>query len=648
MCRSPHLPVPGAVLATKPHRGADWSEGAHRNLADNLWRVRTADPTKLRSGHTVTIRFDSPVAPGLTLADCALRPDRLAKRALCTYALSKGFGGGPLAAAGVGALATRFDWVVRWRLDHGAPSFSALRKGDFDAFVARLRTGSVIGLVDVVTRLDAWVTDVLAGIVPFPTWIAPPFLRVGWGPLARCLGVTPNAIVSSSVFLAELLARLPLLLPNRAAEIAEAATLITPGSLDLPAASMLEGYLAVWRSLREASLRGLVPHDPLLFDPFGDRSPGWLAHRLGKPDARTQTLTPPQLFRLMEAATRWVLEHGPALVKAVAGCADRGLRERGCPANDPPSSSGAERSSESLEMRLDVAVRHLMSACAVLIGSLAARRGGEVRSVKAGCASEPRPGVFELSIYIEKTIRDNDCVAVPALVIEVIRTLEALTLPTRVASGEDWLFRVALPGTGRIIELDLTADLPAFASECGIDVGSGGMVKSLASHQLRRGFSVFFYRGFRLGSLEALNRQLRHTDLSSTRIYVSEAEAGGMISLQDACEARHAIALETIGQKDRAWLFAAKARLLRRRAAGRPFDEALCEELAHALLQAWPNGGNTHTARPVSEDPRFMGEGAAAGIRIGSQARRPAADDVRLIDLVRAYVSATAPQVVLS
>lgn len=640
--------MPGAVLATKPHLDADWSEGAQRNLADRLWRVCTADPIKLRFGHTVTIRFDSPVAPGLTLADDALRPDGLTKRALCTYALSKGFGGGPLAAAGVGALAMRFDWVVRWRLDHGAPSFSALRKGDFDEFVARLRTGSVVGLVDVVTRLDAWVADVLAGTVPFPTWIAPRFLRVECGPLARCLGVTPNAIASSSVFLAELLARLPLLLPNRAAEIAEAATLIAAGSLDVPAASMLEGYLAVWHCLREASLRGWVPHDPLSFDPFGDRSPGWLAHRLGKPDARTHTLTPPQLFRLMEAATRWVLEHGPAIVEAVAGCADRGLRERGCPANDPPPLPGAERSSESLEMPLDVAVRHLMSACAVLIGSLAARRGGEVRSVRAGCASEPRPGVFELSIYIEKTIRDDDCVAVPALVIEVIRTLEALTLPTRLASGEDWLFRVALPGTGRIIELDLTADLPAFASECGIEVGSGGMVKNLASHQLRRGFSVFFYRGSRIGSLEALNRQLRHTDLSSTRIYVSEAEAGGMISLQDACEAHHAIALETVGQNDRAWLFAAKARLSRRRAAGRPFDEALCEELAHALLQAWPNGENTHTARPVSEDPRFMGEGAAAGIRIGSQARRPAADDVRLIDLVRAYVSATAPHGVLS
>ena len=458
------------------------------------------------------IRFDAPVAPGLTMVDPRMRSDGRTKRVLCLQALTEGFGNGRLGASAVAALAAKFDWVVRWRVDNGRTAFSTLQPADFDAFVRRLRVGSVIELIDVPERLDAIAPGVLASVLRPRAGRGSSLCDVDWALLAQLIGGTSNSIVSSATFRAALLSRMPQLRVDLPAQDvnASAASSASPGET---AASMLDGYLAVWRCLRHATLAGLLSHDPLGFDPFPGRSAGWLARRHGSANDRTPTLRPQQSFRLAQAATRWLLERGPAVVQAVAGSEATAV-----PGPGPDRQQGSLFLARGTAgeggplLPLETEVRHMMAACAILIGLLAGRRRGEVRSIRAGCASTPQPGVHELSTYIEKTVRGVDRVPVPALIVEAVRLLEALSQTARLTTGEGWLFRAKLPGTGRLIELDLSVDFQNFAAARGLGSGPGALTHPLASHQLRRGFAIFMYHGSRIGSLESVGRQLRHAD----------------------------------------------------------------------------------------------------------------------------------------
>ncbi len=598
--------LPHAVVATRSDPGLAWSIGARRRWTDGSWLLRTVRPDVLLNGHTVEVRFDSPIAPGMTLADPARGMDAAVKRKLVARAVSDGFGDGPLAAPGCAAFASRFDWILRWRVDVHEPGFAALAEGDFHAFVGRLRGGDLMALVDWRARLACWSAAVSAGSLVVPATAGLSLPEIDVGALAMQFGVTRRAVASSGEFRAALLLALSPWFPECADALAAAAEVAAAEPPPRSSASRLLGYLDAWRHLRRASELGILP-DALAFDPFRLEGPRHLASRFGSDGSRTRTLSPETSFRLLRAATHWLLERGPALVTEMGTMP--------APAGDA----------------LDAGIRLMMAACAILIGFLAGRRGGEVRGLRSGRVREPRPGVFEIDFYIEKTIQDLDRVAVPSLAVVAVRTLEAMSLLGRAADGGDgWLFRMASP-TGRTVEFDPSGDMRAFVAACGLDAGT--LPDDLASHQLRRGFSVTFHYAYRLGTLDALCRQLRHADLRSTTIYVTEVEAGGLVGLRDACDAAHAIALASMGEAQRRWLTEAKRRLVLRRARGVPFDEATCEAAVQVLLRAWPGDGG-----PAAAGRRITRE-APTGIRIGSQAV-PSAGGMPLLAAVREYVAA--------
>ncbi len=606
--------LPDAVTGTRSGQ-AGWAIGPARRWQDSSWRLRTVELGTLITGHSFAVRFDQPIAPGVRLADPGMSESGAAKRALVAAGLSVGFGDGPLAARGCAALGSRFDWILRWRHDRDKATFAELDRDDFDVFVAALTTGGLPALVDAAARMDAWRAAACAGEMPFPGAAGSPVPTFDGGAVAAHMGVTTSVMASSGRLRSAFLFAAAQSFPDRldAAATHAAAALAAAESRQPASASMIEGYLGTWRHLSRASQRGLLP-DPLAFDPFARSGPRRLAARLGSAGARTPTLDPSSCFVLLRAATCWLVERGPAVVLAVcgtkSGMGGSAAADPGAPAHLPGGGDARFRAGEDL----DLAIRHLMAACAILIGFLAARRAGEVCGLRAGRTHEPRPGVFELSMYVEKSIRDVDRVAVPALVIEAVRVLEALSLPTRNATGEEWLFRVLSP-TGRIVEYDPSRDMRSFAAACGLDARAGACWQQLASHQLRRGHSIFFVHGYRLGTLEALSRQLRHADLPSTVIYVSEAETGGLTNLRDACEAAQAASLAGITPKHGDWLQGVRDRLAARRAGGLPFDEPACEEAVQRLLHAVP------TRPPADAAPRHHEVGGrVTGVRIGSQA----------------------------
>lgn len=618
--------LPACVIATRAGVGEPWRAGAARERSHAHWRARTVDPAKKRKGHTADLSFDAPVAPGTTLADPARGLDATTKRELLVRAMAIGFGAGRLGAIAAAALALKYDWVVRWRLDHGVPAFAGLDATDYDAFVARLRTGTVLDLVDIGARLDAWAAEVSAGALPSPLRGTGAGARVHRGKLAEQLGVTTAALSGSAGFDDLLEARLARLVPGRTRSKPDPAPAITrKGPVT---ASAMVGYLDVWRCLSVASRVGLLPHDPLRFDPAERGAPGRVADRLGAPGARTATIEPPAMFALLLAATRCVLEDGPALVAALAGLASTATGAAGV--HDP----------DHRGMPLARAVRHLMAACAIIVGGLAGRRIRESESARAGCVREPMPGLHEIELYVEKSTQDLDGIVAPALVAVALRTLEEMTAPSRAITGEHWLFRLVLP-SGRVVDFAPSVDLPAFAAARGWDAGPRGA--PLASHQLRRGHALWSYHGYVLGSLEAVGRQLRHGGPDATATYVTEVEPGGTIRLRDELAARSAAALAALPEADRARLRAERARLSRIRDSGGAFDGPRCEEAALALLEAWPDGMPGEDAGAGSPADRFarMKARAAPTIRIGSQARRPGDPaEPPLLDAVRAHAAA--------
>ena len=364
------------------------------------------------------------------------------------------------------------------------------------------------------------------------------------------------------------------------------------------AAGTLRDYFALWDWLWRASEAGVLQGDRLAFDPSEGGGMGGRAERLGRTKGRTATLTPPQFLRVLRAAAAWVLPRSVGVVGGIP-CA--------------PTT--------------EVEALRLMAACAILVGAFAARRGGEVGSLRQGCASVGSEGPW-LAIYIEKTDQDVRRVPAHGLIGAAVRALEELSAPARAVSGEPWLFQALVED--RLVAFDPGRDLAAFGVAAGLHEGEHALAVPLASHQLRRAFAMVFYHFFQLGSLEALTEMLRHRDGAATRIYISEAEDGAALSATDAHRVRVARSMAMLDDDTSAWLASELARLEGMARRGLPLDRARCEDAALELLQRWrlARGGTPDGEVAPSASPR---------VRLGAQSRPPGTRAGRLLDEVRAY-----------
>jgi len=266
-------------------------------------------------------------------------------------------------------------------------------------------------------------------------------------------------------------------------------------------------------------------------------------------------------------------------------------------------------------------------ASLILLGGFGARRIGETLSLRAGCVREERPGLFLLSTYIEKTLRRYDEIPVPSLIAVVVQTLERLTADTRAGTGEEWLFRLVKGKNDSALGFRVNTELKRFAEYNGHHQLGGVNADDLASHQLRRGYAVYYYHGNQWSNLDALSHQLRHFDPETTRLYVEESVLGAMTALRDDIRARTELATRSQTAEERAWLDNARAALAELASRKAVFDEVRCEDFVHRMLQM-----SKGVERPIgrgaarlSRDIAAMTAEAVSDVRVGSRLNDPEA-----------------------
>ncbi|WP_148294308.1 hypothetical protein [Azospirillum sp. B506] len=657
--------LPEQVIATKRTAAtAQWHDGASRNLLDDCWLIATEDANVRKDNTRLTLSFDSVIdVGGMTLADERSRQDNLSKKLVCLMAMMYGARRGPLSAERTFRLSLNFDWYVRWRRSRGMEWTSEIRPEHFDAFIECLGSGDILDLVPIMDRLDHLTDKARAGRFSFPiSKTVGRSVRVDWTSLAGSLGVNYSALSRSANFRTELIGRLPILAPEYAADLAATTAIHQEGRGDKKrAADAVKGLLLPWVYLARLSKSGFLGHDPLSFDPFERGEIGVHAKRIGKDGNRTATLLPRDFFALLNAAAVWVTQYASHIIYAVeqTRCLTDVLyldyrhykRERelvladfdrmapsGLPLLAPDWSS---RSHTEGRLSVGEAAKYLMTACAILIAGFGARRLRETTSLQTGCLTEDIPGLCELTIYIEKTLRDCDRIPVPHLVKAAVQVLEALTATTRAKTGNRWLFELMRMGRGerKNIPFVLHKTLPEFAALNGLALPDGWDSWAVKPHQLRRGFAVAYYHGFEASSLDALSRFLRHFLPEMTRVYVNEALPGAIGRLREEIAARTQVARGAMSAEDRQWLVDAKKLLDDLADRGAVFNEVRCEALVHRMLAMW-DGVETpigQGAKRLYGDLDGMVAKASAEVRIGSRSNHPEAIRQPLTSLLQDY-----------
>lgn len=657
--------VPDVLLATKPSSdAATWGEGDSRSLVHDCWLVQTDAPEKRKDATKFAIPFDTVVdIAGGRLTAPERDHDRLTKKIACLTALTTGIRRRRLSAQVVFKFAQYYDWHLRWRLSLGIGRNADVGPEHFEDYLCRLKGGDILDLVPIVDRIDRLQQEVAAGTYRLPVAEFAGQAKIEWPLLAAKLGVSVLSVSRSPNLRAELIDRIHLLAPQDAdallRHIAERGK--TEAAPAVRSARTIEGLLEPWDVLSHLSEAGLLAHDLLQIRPFAATSMRSVANAIGRGRNRTETLLPPDFLRLLEVAAKWVVDYADHVLDAYAVLTDpekldaksgskrarqdlSAVLNAKAPAGFPPIWLSWRPSLEMPDaLCASDAVKHLMTACAILIGGFGARRAGEITSVKAGCIAEEVPGVSELSIYIEKTLRDLDRIPVPAVVKSAVAILEKLTTETRRITGEDWLFRIIRTTDGgadrMFASFRLDRQMNAFAAIAGLPLPEGWAEWRLKPHQLRRGFAICYYHGFLMSSLDALSRFLRHYDPEMTRIYVTEVLAGAMGRLREQIQSRHAVGLSAMSDEDRHWLKDAKQLLQDLAERGEAFDEVRCDALVHRLLQMWDGSEKPigQGAARLYADLDGIVERAAAEVRIGARTNDPAAIREPLERQIRAY-----------
>jgi hypothetical protein len=455
-------PISDAVIGTRVPDALGWCVGRSRDLRHDCWLVGTGERRKDRAK---IIRFDSVVDVGGTRLAPA---DALTKKLLVLAWLA-----GTLQHRRIGRrrlldLACVFDWLVRHRLSIGVARVQDLQPRHFRDFMKRAEAGGAAAdLVPIGRRLGGAPATAAGGA-------SPPTAGTGVGN-ATCVQAMPGRVALArqlGVTTQSLSRRLG---PRRQAEHqtfpTDADYLSRPGAY--PRARRprmnhyrLRGLLEVWKDIRVLSIRGVLAHDPLLFDPLEGTTASKLAKLRGAPSSGSDAVAPTALFPWLLQAAVVVAEWAAPTIAAVETCRSEGL---GNPRSNP---AWAKSRRTELSIGLDAglpdgmpglwlawhkpykvdiggrrnlaqAVYHLMTACLVLIAAFAACGVDDVLDLTPDSLVEPSPGLFELVVRRDPLLRPQRVVPLPTIAATAFRVLLRLTLATREAEGGTSLFRIA-------------------------------------------------------------------------------------------------------------------------------------------------------------------------------------------------------------
>lgn len=676
--------LPDVVTATRPSELSANFEGSDRSIHHDQWLIRLEDP-KLRRKRDCWINFDSVVhVDAMRLSSPQLRHDYLVKKILIISVLTGIFDYKITSESFLKQYSRQYDWFVRWRLGLDLWQNDKITKNDFNRrFVERLDRGDVLLLIPLEQRIEHFTARVDGGDINLSNLLyrrrPKELLRLNWPILGDHLGVTHLSLSSSPTFKALFVDCLGSIDSPEARYVAE--LIVQAGGREPEGGSESEpgggseselarrtiaNRFRVWRHLHDLSARGVLPINRLTFDPMKKRTARQLSRSISKKEGRTLTLHPDDFYRLLKESMRWAFKYAEYILAALdllrqntALYSGHPFWKEGTAQLDAMRPEGAP----SLYLawhnngRLDIgdritvttATKLLMSSCALVIGCFAARRGKELEDLLRGCVNEVRPGIFLLTVFIEKTRRDIDHIPVPKAVKTAVSILERLNDAEMVETGIDgtassegvepspaWLFHVQ-KRTGRI-GFQLSPGIQEFVEFVQLPPPAGTEAWDLASHMLRRGWAIWCFYGNPWSTLEEVTEMLGHLDPAVARIYLTEAIVGEISRLEDELRARAQVAREHMPAELSKWFKATEERIASLHETLGEFDEVNNEAYVYRMMSLHKRTDNAigKGAKRVYADLERLVEQAMADVRIVSRSNDQEAFEGALMDRIKA------------
>ncbi len=649
--------LPKRVVATRAGPNAPLCEGNDRDIHHNHWALSEQVGRHLEK--IVWVNFDSVVDEGgVRLTAPHLKADYTMKKVLVLNALGAGANKAKNNKV-ITLLSSTYDRHVRWRLAKGIPQNEDIRKHHFDDWVSCL-SKTPLDFIPVQLRLERVIGKIHSGDLDLAQFYRAPSRsskpKFDWDRFAKLMGTTVKLLSTSRAFVAELVDQLAGIDHPRTKELVVALFRDDREVEEGYSIETAKKYLMFWSELSRVSRLGSVPAGNLNFDPFQKRSLVSTLRSVNvKASKRTATLHPDDFVRILREAAKWAFEYSAYILEAVEErrkLTNNNWKEHKAPFIshfDKIRPDGAPKlhhgwyisqyeTEARSEQRLGLgdAVKHLLTACAIIIACFSARRGGEIEMLLSDCITK-RGKLNFLTVYIEKTLQRIDKIPVPEMVAGAVDILKKTIGDVDGAPKSLFLvLKHEFP-----VNFAFTRNIQAFVAYSKLDPPEGQDAWDLSSHQFRRGFAVFYYYGNDWSQLDPLAHMFRHYDPEMTRIYITEAVVGAIGGLQDELRARLNVARGMRSKELREWLAKTEQRISDLKEIVAEFDETRSEAFVYRMI-AMRKGIERPIGFGVKRlqiDLEQLVEEAAAEVRVTSGANDGDKFDQAFEKCVKNYVA---------
>ena len=654
------LPFPTAIIGTMmdPTDG-EWLVGTDMDIMHVRWLIAAPDAAD-RFRHAIyTVDFGSVVdAKKVLLSDPARLLDQHSKRCACIALLNGRMGRRRSSAASVCNFGQQFDWFLRWRLSVGLERTALIEDDLFLDFLDRASRRGVLDMIpfeERVAELATRMADTGGGAV---------LRSMGWSEIAAELGVTDVALWRSAW------AR-PLLDKGVSPPLPCASNPEKESKMSAPrskrSAHGLLSPLEAWWMLSRLSALGVLNRDPMRVDPFKERTPLSYSCEYGDDSGKRGAVPPMALLQLLDAAAKWQLDWGSAILNAVElvrdqrpplrpyfmRSPDEALIERSLayhatlPAGIPlillawnnHVDAGADARLTGC-ITLAEAVGHFMTAGLLLFEAFGMLPADDALSLKAGCITGRETGLPLLSPSGRRFLH-ADAMPAPAMLCLVHDNLAGLTAPSMGADGVHWLFRMVLPHRPKkhTMRFPPRGYLRAFCSINGIAHADDAGAWRLTGREPRRGMAVWYHFCNTAGSLDSLSRLVNHHDPDRTRAWLNGILPERLGELHDELLARHASAAKTVSDDERAWRDGARRSLADGRRRRADFEGVRRDAIVATVLRVadgfeTPGGLGGAAFR---EEVATLQALAGADVRIGARSNDPSGGREALVKRAGAF-----------
>ncbi|MDP9630371.1 UNVERIFIED_ORG: hypothetical protein J2W85_002445 [Ensifer adhaerens] len=630
--------LPPQVIASRKTPDGRLLEGNQINIHHNHWGVRQivgrGDEKILWFDFDNVVDFE-----GIRLTAPRRKLDYTVKKVFVLSGLGA-TGEKPIAPQLVIQRSRQYDFFVRWRLSNGIEHNDNLTKHHFEMYCDDV-SGDPLHFLPIMDRLDVLFSAISLGKVGITEFYKEDAKNhrqyFDWPRLADMLGTTKIHLSTSRTFVAELVDRLGSVNHPVVPRLVD--SLVRKDDRDDRedyAESSVQKLFYPWVKLYRLAVEGTLTSGVLTFNAFEKRTPKQVIKSLElRQGQRTSTLEPEDFVRLLKEASKWLFEYSDYICEAVEA---RRSHKRGTMKAhgkrfvariDPLRPEGAPKlhygwtmlevpqTESEGRISLGSAVKHLLASCAIVIGCFSARRGGEIQMLRSNCITQVGAHYY-LTVYIEKTLQGIDKIPVPKMVSAAVELLNKLTKGGGSDKIDAPLFNF-VKQTSRVA-FEFTQNMKDFVDYTGLQPADPESEWNLASHQLRRGFAIYYYYGFEWMDLDSLAYMLRHYDPEMTRVYVTEAIAGEVARLEDELRARSSVAKEKYSKELKAWIDKTKEQIADLKNVVDEFDEVRVGAYVRRMINQH-KGTDQAIGRGVTRlklDLETMVAAAAADVRITS------------------------------